>query len=94
MLGYLAPKEAQHRKKEQAELTQRQMKQTVIVGGIEVDGETVSVEADRLISVREIRSAFRFPLTLKISTVSRTAANPYGLRLEEVSPIKPDEVKK
>ncbi len=82
------------RQKEQSELSQREMKQKIIVGSVAVGADLIAVDADRLIYLKEIRSAFRFQVTVKLSTFSRTAANPYGLRVEEVTPIKTEEVKK
>jgi hypothetical protein len=49
---------------------------------------------DRLIAVGEIRAAFKFPLALKVETVTRSPANPYGLLLTDVTPIEEQHEKK
>ena len=58
---------------------------------LQKDGLTV--DADRLISVGEIRSTLKFPLKVQLARVARSEGNPYGLQLSAVEEIKP-EVKK
>ncbi len=69
------------------------MRQKIVVQDIKFDGERILVDADRLIAVGDIRSAFRLPLELKLGTVSRSAANPHGLLLERVISLKTEERK-
>ncbi len=76
------------RTKEQAELTRQKMKQAVVVNKVESQSEYLIVDADRVISVGDIRSSFRFPLKLKVERSTRTAGNPYGVVLYEVSELK------
>jgi hypothetical protein len=58
---------------------------------MKIEGSLVKVEADRLLSVGTIRSAFMFPLVVTIGTVSRTPSNPYGLELVGTESVKPAE---
>ncbi len=74
--------------KEQRDLADRQMKQFVHVNSINGDSGSYTVDADRVISVGNIRSALRFPLTIKIAAISRSVSNPYGLILVDVVQVK------
>lgn len=78
----------QLRNKEQNELLGRQMSQFIHVNSVAGENASYSVDADRLISVGAVRSALRFPLSVKIAAVPRSTANPYGLILIDVTPIK------
>jgi hypothetical protein len=82
-----------YRATEQDELEKQKMKQVVIVNDVTLDKEGLVIDADRLISVGEIRSTFKFPLRIKLVRTHRSEGNPYGLWLSEVEQIKP-EVKK
>ncbi len=81
---FLSEGERQIREKEQKDLQGRKLSQKVLLNSINASGETVNVDADRLISIGEIRSAFRFQLMVKIESITRTEANPYGLLISEV----------
>jgi hypothetical protein len=85
---YLSDDEQLLRAKEQRDLQSRKLVQRVILNSATVEGGSVKVNADRLISVGEIRSVFRFPLQVKIESITRTAANPYGLIVSEVKSIE------
>lgn len=74
--------------KEQEDLTSRQMRQFVHMNSLSGDRGNFAVDADRVISVGNIRSALRFPLTIKVAAVPRTASNPYGLLLIDVTQVK------
>jgi hypothetical protein len=79
------------REKEQKDMTARKLNQTVLFNSsVNSDGST-TVDADRVISVGEIRSAFRFPLKVRVVTTQRTIENPYGMVLAEVTPIQKGE---
>lgn len=82
-----------YRATEQDELSKQKMKQTVIVNDISIAKDGLTVDADRLISVGEIRSTLKFPLKVQLVRVARSESNPYGLQLSAVEEIKP-EVKK
>ncbi len=87
---YLSNDEESARSQEQKEFTNRSMTQTVIPRNLKVADNTITVEADRLISVGLIRSAFSFPLTVTMSSTPRTETNPYGLQLIKVVSPKTD----
>lgn len=82
--GFLSNDETKVREQEQKELKSRSMAQTVLVRSVHEEADGFSVEADRLISVGEIRSAFKFPLKVRIEAKSRSESNPYGLLLVSV----------
>jgi hypothetical protein len=83
---YISSEEMSARVTEQKELSGRGMAQVVIVRAVKASGSTVQVDADRLISVGQIRSALPFPLTITMATTSRTNNNPYGLQVLRVAP--------
>lgn len=85
--SYLSLMQRELRRIEQDELKNRGMKQLVFVNQVKVDGEKISLDCDRLISVGEVRSALPFRLSAKIETVERTEINPYGLVLTEIENI-------
>ena len=81
---YLSLKQRELRKAEQDELKTRAMRQTVFVNSVKIDTGNAIVDADRLISVGDIRSAFPFKLNIKFEQTDRSESNPYGLVLVEV----------
>ncbi len=89
-LEFLSFKQRGYRASEQDELGKQKMTQVVIVNDATVEKDGLIVDSDRLISVGEIRSTFRFPLKLKLEVTSRTESNPYGLILIEVDQLKSD----
>ena len=91
--GYLAPDEQAARVREQKEFVTRSMTQYVVTRSVKVSGNTVTVDADRLISIAQIRSAFLFPLTVTVATTSRSENNPFGLQLVKVEQPKQEERK-
>jgi hypothetical protein len=62
------------------------MRQRVLVNAVTKNGDSLIVDADRIISVGSIRSAFPFPLIANISIVTRSQSNPYGLVLVRALP--------
>ncbi len=93
-LHFLSYKQKVLREDEQKEMQARSMTQTVFVQDVQFDKDKITILADRLISLGEIRSAFKFPLTVKVEMENRTASNPYGLILTEVDQNKDKEVKR
>lgn len=89
--SFLSSSERDLRLKEQKDLMARKLNQRVVVNAVDVSDKGVTVEADRLISVGDIRSAFKFPLVVKVESVTRTVANPFGLILSEVKPVEKKE---
>jgi len=84
-LGYLSSEEEQSRVQEQKELAARGMSQKMIVNKVTVSTNTITVDADRLISAGQIRSAFVYPLVVNIKNINRTLDNPYGLTLAKAT---------
>ncbi len=80
--------EETQRARDQKALSARGMTQKVIVNNVKAVGDAAQVEADRLISVGPIRSAFPFPLALVLNTTPRSEGNPYGLLLLSVKQPK------
>lgn len=89
--GFLSDEEIEVREREQKELEGRKLEQRVILSRLSMNGGVVNVEADRLIAIGEVRSAFKFPLIVKIESVTRSEGNPYGLVVEEVKTIQKGE---
>lgn len=85
---FLSDDEQSLRAKEQVELQNRKLSQKVVLNSATVDGGMILVDADRLISVGEVRSAFKFPLSVKIESVTRSEGNPYGLVVSMVKTIE------
>lgn len=84
---FLSTEELLMKERDERELKARGMKSRVIVNSVKrlSDGK-FEVDADRVVSVGEIRSALRFPLILEIGVYSRSAENPYGLILVKSQP--------
>lgn len=76
------------RAKEQKDLKSRDIKQFIHVNSIAQDRDSFVIDADRIISVGQVRSALKFPLKGKFAAVTRSKENPYGLELTEVNQIK------
>lgn len=74
-----------NRSTEQEELKRRSIRQRVLVNSVAAKGDDYLVDADRLLSVGQLKSALSFPLTVKIERTARSASNPYGLVLLKVS---------
>jgi len=85
---YLSDPELGARTREQKDLGSRGMTQVVFVRGVKIDRSTVTIDADRLIAVSQIRSALRFPLIGTIATTTRTESNPYGLQFVKIEQVK------
>ena len=86
MVGdYFSLEEIKNRENEQTELKRREIKQRLVVNTVKKQGDDYFVDADRILSVGQIRSAFQMPLTVSVAKNSRTSGNPYGLVLVKVS---------
>lgn len=77
--GLLSPDELKLRDQEQKEFSARNMQQRLIINSVVENSDGFKVDADRLISVGEVRSAFRFSIVVKLESKSRSQSNPYGL---------------
>lgn len=85
--GLLSPDELILRTTEQKEFNGRGMKQRLVVNQVTEDSDGFKVDADRIISVGEVRSAFKFPLMVKLESKSRSYSNPYGLLVVTVKQV-------
>ena len=83
--GIFSMDEEAFRVQEQQELKKRDLSQRIIINHITIEGEKVTVDADRLFSIGAVRSVLPLPLLLTLGTVARTEWNPYGLTVIEVS---------
>lgn len=86
--GLLSPDELRIRDQEQKEFTSRNMKQHLILNSVTETNDGFKVDADRMISVGEVRSAFKFSLMVKLESKSRSLTNPYGLLLTSTKQIE------
>lgn len=85
---FLSFEEMMARDKEQTELADKKIKQNIIIEEINFNDKQILVNADRVFSVGEVRSAFTFPLTVEIESTDRSIDNPYGLLLQKVTLLK------
>ncbi|MGE3261364.1 MAG: hypothetical protein AB7K68_06265 [Bacteriovoracia bacterium] len=90
---YFALEELKARDTEQSELARREIRQKVVVNSVAKQGDDYLVDADRILSVGKIRSAFQMPMTVSIAKATRTSGNPYGLVVLRVAPIKTEDKK-
>lgn len=88
----LSREQSVFREKEQTDILKQKLRQTVVVNYVELQKDSILVDADRLIAVGEIRSSFKFTLKVQIKNETRSESNPYGLILSEVEEVH--EVKK
>lgn len=79
--GLLSPDEMRFREVEQKEFLARNMNQKIVLNSVSEGKDGFQVDADRIISVSDVRSAFKFSLTVKLESKKRSLSNPYGLLL-------------
>jgi hypothetical protein len=91
--SFLTSTQRSYRSAEQDDLSKQKMRQSVLVNHIDLLKDSISVEADRVIAIGNIRSGFRFNLKITLVPSQRSERNPYGLLLETSELIR-DEVKK
>lgn len=92
-LDLLSYRQRSFREKEQSELSKQKMNQRVVTNEVTITKDAITVNADRLISVQNLRSALRFPLKISLERTDRTESNPYGLLLSDVDPIEEAKTK-
>ncbi len=90
---FLSASELNVRSKEVEELTKKGMSQKVLVNSVKVDHGKLTVDADRIISVGKIRTALPLPLNVRVKSTDRSAGNPYGMVISDVSLISGEEKK-
>jgi hypothetical protein len=92
--GYLSEQEDRFRAQEQEELSKSGARQKVIINSVKKEGDKVTMDSDRVISMAQVRSAFPFPLSVMLKTTARSSANPYGLVIENVAALTQEGSKK
>lgn len=91
--AYLGEEEYAYRLKEQEELARKGMKQKIFPSAVKATEKQITVEADRILSVGNIRSNVPFSLVVQVAATSRTPGNPYGLVFQRVSQANKEETK-
>ena len=91
--AFLGEEEYAYRLKEQEELSRKGMKQKVFPSTVKVTDKQITVEADRILAVGNIRSNVPFSLVVQVAATSRTPGNPYGLVFQKVSQANKEENK-
>lgn len=86
--GYLSKDELVAKKEEQKLLSEKDIEQFIVIRKVELKENFIFVEADRLYSVKNVRSGFPIKLKLKLESKARTETNPYGLILVKTEEIK------
>lgn len=85
----LAKEERVTREKEQAEFRAKGIVQRLLVHKVKMDGIRTIVEADRILAVGDVRTAFGVTIEASFGSVERSAPNPYGLVLVKAVPLVP-----
>jgi len=92
--AYFEDGEILAKSKEQNILKDRNIKQRLLVGDIEIKGDTAFVKSDRLISVADVKSVLTLGLKVQLRQEARSESNPYGLIITRVEPISESSPKK
>lgn len=87
--SFLSAEERVKAQKDRDDFSAKKIKQRLLINQIDIKEDKITVDADRIVAVDEIRTAFRFPLEIKIATTLRSERNPYGLMLVSALPIQP-----
>ncbi len=83
--GFLSDEELRFRTQEQQDFKKRDLSQRILINSVSVNGDKVTVNADRIFTVGTVRSALPFSLIVTLGSVARTEWNPYGLSVVQVS---------
>jgi hypothetical protein len=73
-------------------MASRQIRQKVLINKVDVTPGGVTVEADRILEVGTVKTILPFPLLVKMASVDRSPANPYGLKIVAVTNLEKKEV--
>ena len=87
--GWLSSSEERLRGQEMENVKNSGLRQKIIVNEIKIEKDRITADVDRVMTAGPVRSAFPFPLIVRLSTVSRIPGNPYGLQLVNISQTKP-----
>lgn len=91
--GLISASETVAREKELAALKTRQIVQKVLVNDVKMDGKTIIVEADRLISIGKVKSVLPLKLRAQVEVTTRSEGNPYGLILSATNQVEEKDEK-
>lgn len=86
--GYVSADEKFLKIQELKDLVTRGFKQKIVVNSVQSEKDSFKIDADRIIRVGDVRSAFKFPLVIKLESKSRSQGNPYGLMLVKTEQTK------
>ncbi|MEI8025266.1 MAG: hypothetical protein WCI18_02855 [Pseudomonadota bacterium] len=92
--AYLSLPQLKARAIEMEDLRKKGMGQKLVVNSVTIKGDAIRVDADRLVSIDKIRSAFPIILEVLVSRTTRTEDNPYGLLLSKVDNVDRKEIGK
>ena len=74
--------------KEREDMRSKQITQRLVINNIDIKNDKIAVDADRIVAVDTIRTAFRLPVEITVGATARSQRNPYGLILVTVTEIK------
>jgi hypothetical protein len=83
-LSWLSMSEEQAKLGEQKELAQKNIRQKILITKIGIQGNTATVEIDRVLAVDRLRTVIPATVIAQVSSVPRTELNPYGLLIEKI----------
>ncbi len=92
----ISDQERHFRLEEQKKLKSNGITQAIVTANLkahQLDESRVILNADRLLSVGDVRSAFKFPLKVQFKKVTRSIENPYGLIIDKIEPATSEEIK-
>jgi hypothetical protein len=84
---FLSLQTGKDRADEQTELSRRGIKQRVLFNELTRTGSDLVVDADRILSVAQLRSAYSVKLSVAFEETERTPSNPYGMILTQAKVI-------
>ncbi len=83
--------EVKNRLGEAKEMGSRNIKQRVIVNAVNISNDVITVDADRIIMAGEVKTILPFSLRVILAAVDRSATNPYGLKVSEITKVETKE---
>lgn len=90
---FLSQDEIRNKTQEQKELATRSIEQATILRTATIQGETATVQIDRVVGVGEIKSVFNIQGIVTLLTSARSTDNPYGLKAIRFQEVKKEEKK-
>jgi hypothetical protein len=90
---FLSLQTGEDRSNEQTELSRRGIKQRVLFNELTRTGPDLVVDADRILSIAQLRSAYSVKLSVSFEETERTPSNPYGMILTQAKVIETTNAK-